>query len=116
MLWPKNRLADTLPVPGNLVSQPESRRQIFSGIISHRGSHFSKIKKKFITLSGQNLFVFSDFSGIKSEISQWFVDPCLEIIMPHETLNRLLEFIGMEVDNHYVERTEFVFPVPHIAL
>ena len=51
-----------------------------------------------------------------SEISQGLVDPCLEIIMPHETLNRLLEFIGMEVDNHYVERTEFVFSVPHIAL
>ena len=29
--------------------------------------------------------------------------------MPHETLNRLLEYIGMEVDNHYVERKEFLF-------
>ena len=36
-------------------------------------------------------------------------NPCLEIItlriMPHETLKvRLLEFIGMELDNLYVER------------
>ena len=32
-------------------------------------------------------------------------------IMPHETLNRLMEhfghLIGMEVDNYYVERNEF---------
>ena len=32
--------------------------------------------------------------------------------MPHETLNRLLEYIGMEVDNHYVARKEF-FRISH---
>ena len=39
------------------------------------------------------------------------MDSCLEIktlrIMPHETLNRLLEYVGLEVDNHYVPRNEF---------
>ena len=39
-------------------------------------------------------------------------NPCLEIItlriMPHETLKvRLLEFMGTELDNLYVERKEF---------
>ena len=28
--------------------------------------------------------------------------------MPHETLNRLLEYVGLEVDNHYVPRNEFL--------
>ena len=80
--------------------------RVFSGTISHRNFRFPEIFDELGLGAVEDLNPLSERNPKKSRRSG---NPCLEIktqrIMPHETLKvRLLEFMGTELDNLYVER------------